>query len=221
LQEDFEIYYENATKIRLSHPNIGYLHATVPEYTTGWHSYVLTIYPIRNEVKLYIDDEEPITTWTDPTGFYTHQPCGPVVFPANGHEWAQVMYCPYIWTAADVAAYLEVLPENPRDLATWLPPEVQSLPMWYYPFLTGDDAYNDAMNEGEALTVIDEALTVTLTTQHYFPTYEPEPTPVPPETVPTINGCLFESALIIDEPDGETLRGESRYRIYLRAPSGD
>ncbi len=47
------------------------------------------------------------------------------------------------------------------------------------------------------------------------------PTPVPPETVPTINGCLFESALIIDEPDGETLRGESRYRIYLRAPSGD
>jgi len=194
---------------------------TTPSVSLGWHCYILYMYS-TNAAYLSVDGE-PYITGVNANPFlpftYTAD-IDRIIFQANGTDRSQFALYNAPWTDNDTVAYFEDLPLEPRDLTTWKTPTHDESPIVYYPFLQGDDRLTDAMENVDL--ELGEGITLTATERNYLPPdYEPEPTPVPPETVPTINGCLFESALIIDEPDGETLRGESRYRIYLRAPSGD
>lgn len=144
------------------------------------------------------------------------------VLPSQGVQYADIGIYTGLLSDADIAEYRAALPMNPLNQSEWTTADTGLSPLCHYRFQSGDDLLKDGMGVSD-LTLYGTGISATEhDDKHYLPPdYEPEPTPVPPETVPTINGCLFESALIIDEPDGETLRGESRYRIYLRAPSGD
>jgi hypothetical protein len=195
---------------------------------TDWRMIALTRNqnPLPSKPITYISiDGSELAAMEDvesPQDPHTYAQFSNFMLPSQGVQYADIGIYVGLLSDADIAEYRAALPMNPLNQSEWTTADTGLSPLCHYRFQPGDDLLKDGMGVSD-LTLYGTGISATEhDDKHYLPPdYEPEPTPVPPETVPTINGCLFESALIIDEPDGETLRGESRYRIYLRAPSGD